>query len=499
MLDDLIKERQKKLDAIREAGINPYPSRVARSFEIARALADFDELERSGREVSLAGRVMSVRDQGKIVFADIADESGKIQIVLNEGTMAGGDEKGGAAAGNFKLWQSSLDIGDFISATGPLFKTKKGEMSVDVREVQMASKSLLPLPDQHGGIENDDVRLRERYLELIVDPATREMFRKKSAFWAAIREFLAREQKFTEVETSVLEPMAGGAEAEPFKTHHNALDADFYLRIALELQLKKLVVGGFDSVFEIGRVFRNEGIDRDHLQDFTFMECYWAYHDYRDMMSLMETMYKFTIEKTVGTMRTTYQGFDIDWSGEWPEVDYVEAFKKENGGLDPVKATREELFARARELNLEPEKNLEKGRLIDLVYKKSVRPKLIQPCFLVNHPLIISPLSKGTPEHNERAERFQIVAGGTELGNGYSELNDPRDQRERFEAQMKLRAAGDNEAMALDEDFLKALKYGMPPTAGFGMSERVFAVLMDKPVRETVFFPLMRPKNKKEK
>lgn len=496
MLDDLIKERQKKLDAIREAGIDPYPSRVARSFEIAQALADFDELEKSGRVISLAGRVMALRDQGKIVFADIADESGKIQIVLNEGTMTSDDKKDGSAGGSFKLWQSSLDIGDFVSATGPLFKTKKGEMSVDVREVQMASKSLLPLPDQHDGIENDDIRLRERYVELAIDPTVREMFRKKSAFWAAIREFLAREQKFTEVETSVLEPMAGGAEAEPFKTHHNALDTDFYLRIALELQLKKLVVGGFDSVFEIGRVFRNEGIDRDHLQDFTFMECYWAYHDYRDMMSLMETMYKFTIEKTVGTMRTTYQGFDIDWSGEWPEIDYVEAFKKENGGLDPVKATREELFARARELDLDlgPEKNLEKGRLIDLVYKKSVRPKLIQPCFLVNHPLIISPLSKGTPEHNERAERFQIVAGGTELGNGYSELNDPRDQRERFEAQMKLRAAGDNEAMALDEDFLKALEYGMPPTAGFGMSERVFAILMDKPVRETVFFPLMRRK-----
>jgi lysyl-tRNA synthetase, class II len=488
MLDDLIKERRKKLELLRTRGIDPYPARVKRTLEVAKALEDFETLEQSQQSVSIAGRLMNIRDQGKIIFGDIADESGRIQVVLKEDVLT--DD----SAGSFSLWQATLDIGDFISVTGPLFRTKKGEKSLDVREVHMAAKSLLPLPDKHDGLENEDIRLRERYLELIIDSDVREMFRKKNAFWAAIREFLGVQQKFLEAETSVLEPIAGGAEAEPFKTHHNALDTDFYLRISLELQLKKLIVGGFDSVFEIGRVFRNEGIDRDHLQDFTFMECYWTYHDYRDMMDLMETMYKFVIEKTVGTLRTAYQGHDIDWSGEWPEVDYVAAFKKDNDEIDPIKASRDELFKRVRDLDIDADKNLEKGRLIDLIYKKTVRPKLIQPCFLVHHPLIISPLSKGTPDHTERAERFQIVAGGTELGNGYSELNDPRDQRERFEAQMKLRAAGDKEAMSLDEDFLKALEYGMPPTAGFGMSERVFSVLIDKPMRETVFSPLMRKK-----
>jgi lysyl-tRNA synthetase class 2 len=481
MLDDIIKERHKKLDLIRKAGIDAYPARVKRSFEIARAVEDFEELAKSAKIISLAGRLMSVRDQGKIVFADLADESGRIQVVIKEDAL-----------GDFKLWQSALDIGDFVSVTGPLFRTQKGQQSVDVHELQMATKSLLPLPDKWDGIENEDLRLRERYLDLIVNPDVREMFLKKNVFWASIRDYLQKKQ-FVEVETSVLEPIAGGAEAEPFKTHHNALDTDFYLRISLELQLKKLIAGGFDKIFEIGRVFRNEGIDREHLQDFTFMECYWAYHDYKDMMALTEEMYRFTIEKTMGTLTTTYQGFDIDWSKDWPEVDYVGAFKKENG-FDPTEVSRDELFVRAKDLDLAPEKNLQKGRLIDLIYKKTVRTKLIQPCFLVNHPILVSPLSKASPTNPKIAERFQIVAGGTELGNGYSELNDPLDQRKRFEEQMKLRDGGDTEAMPFDEDFLKALEYGMPPTTGFGTSERLFAVLMDKPIRETVFFPLMRPR-----
>lgn len=492
MLDELVQERRRKLEIIRAAGIDPYPARVPRSFEIGRALEDFAELEGSQKEISLAGRLIGFRDQGKIIFADIADESGKIQVVLKSDVLTG---DGSAGAGtNFSLWQSALDVGDFIAVTGPVFRTKKGEMSVEVRSVVMASKSLLPLPDKWDGIENEELRLRERYVDLIMHPETREMFRKKSVFWSSVRRFL-EQQKFVEVETSVLEAEAGGAEAEPFRTHHNALDTDFYLRISLELQLKKLIVSGFDRIFEIGRVFRNEGIDRDHLQDFTFMECYWAYHDFRDMMSLTKTMYQLAIKETMGDMTTTYQGHEIHWDGEWPEVDYRAAFKKENG-FDPLEASRDALMARARELGLDAEPNLAQGRLIDLIYKKTVRPKLIQPCFLANQPILISPLSKRSPEQYATAERFQIIAGGTELGNGYSELNDPQDQRARFEDQMKLRDAGDKEAMALDEDFLKALEYGMPPTAGFGMSERVFAILMDKPIRETIFFPLMRRKGK---
>jgi len=481
MLEDILADRRKKLEILKKAGMDPYPARINRSFSIEHALNHFDELEKSKESISLVGRVRGLRDQGKIMFADIEDGKGKIQVVFK-----GEDLK------ELEFWRSVIDIGDFISVTGPLFITKRGERSLEVHHVQMATKALYPLPDKWEGLEDVETRLRERYLDLIAHPEIRDLFFKKAVFWTSVREFLENEG-FLEVETSVLEPLAGGAEAEPFKTHHHALDTEFYLRISLELQLKKLVTGGFEKIFEVGRVFRNEGIDREHLQDFTFMECYWAYHDCREMMKLMEKMFKFVIGKTMGSLRTASLGFHIDWEKPWPEIDYVKIFKRETG-LDPLRATREELLDRAKELSLAADKNFQKGRLIDLIYKKTVRPKLIEPCFLVGHPLIVSPLSKATTENPEVAERFQIVAAGSELGNGYSELNDPIDQRKRFEFQMKLREKGDQEAMNLDEDFLKALEYGMPPTAGFGMSERVFAVLMDKPVRETVFFPLMRPK-----
>ena len=481
MLEDIINERRKKLDQIREAGIDPYPARVARSFEIAKAITDFEKLEASKKEISLVGRLMSIRDQGQIVFGDIADETGKIQIVLKKDAMK-----------DFELWQSTLDIGDFVSVTGPLFKTQKGQMSVDVRELQIASKSLLPLPDKWDGIENEDLRLRKRYLDLIATPELREMFRKKTVFWETFRAILKKEG-FLEVETPTLENLAGGAEAEPFKTHHNALDEDFYLRISLELPLKKLLVGGFEGVFEIGRVFRNEGIDREHLQDYTELEFYWAYRDYNDGMKLTKKLYQAAIKKTCGGLTTQWNGQTIDWSKPWKKVDYVKAFKKANG-VDPIKATTEKLLKKAKELDLEVDNNAGKGRLIDLIYKKTVRPHLIEPCFLINPPVEIEPLAKRSAKNPNVVERFQIVACGTELGKGFSELNDPQDQRARFEEQMKLRAAGDAEAQHLDEDFLEAMEYGMPPAAGFGMSERLFAVLMDKPIRETVFFPLMRPK-----
>ena len=484
MLDDIIAERRKKLEAVRAAGIDPYPARVKRSFAIADAIASFDRIANDMAVVSLAGRVRSMRDQGKIVFIDLEDDTGKIQAVVKDDVLKE-DE--------FALWRSSIDIGDFVSVTGPLFVTKRGERSIEVRELQFGGKALLPLPDKWDGLEDVELRLRERYVDLIMHPEVRAMFIKKGMFWAGIRDFLVQ-HGFVEVETSVIEPEAGGAEAEPFVTHHNALDTDFYLRISLELQLKKLIVGGMGSVFEIGRVFRNEGIDRDHLQDFTFMECYWAYHDYKELMKLMQKMFRHAIERSMGTLRTAWQGYEIVWDAEWPEVDYVHVFKAANGGLNPLTATRDELFDAARGLGLAPEKDLQKGRLIDLIYKKTVRPTLIQPCFLINTPIIISPLAKASPGNTEIAERFQIVACGTELGNGFSELNDPVDQRARLEAQMALKKKGDKEAMSMDEDFLRALEYGMPPTAGFGMSERVFSVLVDKPMRETVFFPLMRRK-----
>jgi len=468
-----------------------------------RAVEDFEEIEKSHKEISVAGRIVSIRDQGKIIFVDIADESGKIQVVLKEGGLREGMAADGSGAksgssGSFEFWQSVLDIGDFVSASGPVFKTKKGEKSIDVRELQMAAKSLLPLPDKWEGLENEEVRLRKRYLDLIATPGLQEIFRKKTVFWETIREALKHEG-FLDVETPILENLPGGAEAEPFKTHHNALDEDFYLRISLELPLKKLLVGGFDKVFEIGRIFRNEGIDREHLQDYTQMEFYWAYRDYNDAMALTEKMYKAAIENVMGGLTTEFGVHSeggpkkIDWSGAWKKVDYVAAFKDANG-IDPTDATRDELFKRAKDLKLEPEKSAGKGRLIDLIFKKAVRPTLVEPCFLIDPPVEIEPLAKRSPRNPKVVERFQIVACGTELGKGFSELNDPVDQRARFEEQMKLREAGDVEAQHLDEDFLEALEYGMPPAAGFGMSERLFAVLMDRPIRETVFFPLMRRK-----
>jgi lysyl-tRNA synthetase class 2 len=482
MLEDIIKERRKKLERIIEAGLDPYPARITRSHAIGDVIASWDASLARGT-VSVAGRIMSIRDQGAIIFIDLEDGTGKLQIVLKDGSTT-----------NFNFWKDVIDRGDFVSATGKLFVTNRGEKSLDAQEVAIATKSLLPLPDKWEGLENEDLRFRERYVDLIINPDVREMFRKKSTFWQATRKFLLK-QNFLEVETPVLEPVPGGAEAEPFVTHHNALDTDFYLRISPELNLKRLMVGGFEKVFEIGRIFRNEGIDAEHLQDYTQMEMYWAYQDYKGLMKFVEKLTKFVIFETFGTYEITRKGQTVDWKKKWATYDYYKLFK-EHAGLDLKKAKREQLLSKAQELGIEGvNETLGRGRLIDLVYKKTVRPKLIEPGFLINPPLDIEPLAKRSEKDQTRVERFQVVAYGTELGKGFSELNDPVDQQSRFEEQMRLREAGDVEAQHLDDNFVRALEYGMPPTAGFGYSERLFSVLADKPIRETVFFPLMRPKN----
>ncbi len=480
MLDDIIKERLKKLSLLKKAGINPYPASLKRTLSIGEAVKKFSALEKSHKKVFLAGRLLSWRDQGGVIFADIADESGKIQLVLKKDTLK-----------NFALFKETLDRGDFLSAAGTLFKTKKGQESLDVKELNLLVKAVRPLPNEWFGLEETETRLRKRYLDIIMNAETKELFKKKSIFWQSLRDFLLKEG-FLETETPAFEALPGGAEAEPFKTHHNALDTDFYLRISLELPLKKLLVAGYEKVFEIGRVFRNEGIDREHLQDYTQLEFYWAYHDYNDLMKLTEKMFKDVIKKTTGGLKTAFQGQKIDWGKKWEKVEYVKIFEKFNK-LNPVSASRDELSQKAVSLGLQLEKNFGRGRLIDLIYKKTVRPTLIQPCFLINPPVEVEPLAKRSDKNPSLVERMQVVACGTELGKGFSELNDPLDQRARFEEQMKLRAAGDKEAQFLDEDFLEALEYGMPPAAGFGLSERVFAVIMDKPVRETVIFPLMKP------
>ena len=478
MLENIIEERRKKLEKYKQTA-DPYPAKVHRDMSLSDVLAHFDELEGRNNSLTVVGRVSAWRDQGKIIFLDIKDELAKFQIVLNETECA-----------DFARAQETTDIGDFVEVSGALFKTKRGEQSLLAKQFRIITKNLRPLPSEWYGIEDIELKLRKRYLDLALNPEVRDIFIKKDIFWTSIRSFL-KEQKFREVETPVLEAVPGGAEAEPFVTHHNSLDTDFYLRISLELPLKRLLVGGFERVFEIGRIFRNEGIDREHLQDYTQMECYLAYADYEDMMKLTREMYQRAIQNTFGTLTTHRGDFDINWAGEWPKVDYYEAFKKETG-LNLADATVSHLKKKAEELGIRLEPNLGRGRLIDLIYKKTVRPLLLQPCFLVNPPVDIEPLAKRLPEDANRVARFQIIAAGTELGKGFSELNDPIDQRERFEEQMKLREAGDEEAQRIDEDFVEALEYGMPPAAGFGMSERLFAVLMDKSVRETVIFPLMR-------
>lgn len=473
-----MQERREKLSRYTKEA-DPYPARVKRTVTAHEALLRFGAFLKANKTIWLTGRVMSMRDQGGIVFLHIEDKSGTIQIILRKEETKG-----------FRVLQKTLDKGDFLEVAGKAMKTKRGEKSVLASRARIIAKSLRPIPDSWFGLEDAETRLRKRYLDAIVHPETRELMEKKAVFWETVREFL-KHASFLEVETPVLEPIPGGAEAEPFITHHNALDRNFYLRISLELSLKKMLVAGLERVFEIGRIFRNEGIDREHLQDYTQMECYMAYADYHDMMRLTEKMFKAIVKRTCGTFTTSQGGKKVNWGTKWKSVDYYAAFKRYNG-IDLKSAPVESLRARARELGIPLDASVGKGKLIDLIYKKTVRPKLVNPCFLVNPPVAIEPLAKRVPEDRDRVERFQIVALGTELGKGFSELNDPIDQRARFEEQMALRDAGDKEAQMLDEDFIEALEYGMPPAAGFGMSERFFAVLMDKPVRETVFFPLMR-------
>jgi lysyl-tRNA synthetase class 2 len=481
-IDDIISFRKKKLADLRELGIDPYPSTTARDTEISAALEQFEELSASAKVLIVAGRIRSMRVQGKVGFMDVEDPSGRLQLFFKADEL-------GEVYSQLDLY----DLGDFIEATGVLFRTKTEAMTLGVKSFKILSKSLRPLPSEFYGLENQELRLRKRYVDMIMNPEVREMFQKKSVFWASIQQYLV-EAGFLQVEAPVLEPIPGGAEAEPFVTHHNALDRDFYLRISLELPLKKMIVGGFEKVFEIGRVFRNEGIDTEHLQDYTAMEFYWAYADFETMMMFVQRMYQFVIEKTFGTLKMQYQGTEIDWSGSWPMLDYFELFKK-HVNIDLKTVTEDELRSFAKDNSIRFEEFAGKGRLIDLIFKKKIRtlPEVsMQPAFLVNQPVEIEPLAKRVPGNGHAVQRMQVLACGSELGKGFGELNDPLDQRGRFEDQMKLREKGDAEAQMIDEDYLEAMEYGMPPLAGFGMAERLFAVLMDKSIRETVVFPPMK-------
>lgn len=480
-LQDLQKVRLEKLENIKKLGVDPYPAKSNRKQTIDESRNMMD------RKVVVAGRLRSFRSMGKISFADLEDQSGKIQLFFSQEVLS--SEK--------YDFLSNLDIGDFIDAEGEVFKTNAGEISIRVESYQILSKSIRPIPSEWFGLKDTEERLRKRYLDLMLNKDIRELFAQKSKFWANTRKYLV-DKGFLEVETPALEQTPGGADARPFITHHNALDIDLFLRISLELPLKRLLVGGYEKVFEIGRIFRNEGIDDEHLQDYTQLEFYWAYADYEVLMDFVQEMYQKVIQETFGTLETKWNGQIINWGGEWKRKNYTDLLN-ESWGVDIDKMSVEDLYALAKKLNVKVEENLGKGRLLDYLYKKTIRPNLIQPMFLLNHPVEVEPLAKRLPDDPSKVQRMQVIATGSELGKGFSELNDPIDQKQRFEEQMKLRAAGDEEAQRMDEDFVEALEYGMPPAAGFGISERLFAMLVDKPVRETVIFPTMKPERKNQK
>jgi lysyl-tRNA synthetase, class II len=475
--DQIINERIRKIKELREQKTNPYPDKFDKKDSVEKCLN-----EKMGKDVKTAGRVITKRDIGNIIFAKIRDFSGEIQIVLQKGET---QEK------IIDFFKKYVDTGDFVGIEGKMFKTKTKEISILVDNLEILSKSILPLPEKFHGLQDEEEKLRKRYLDILMNPEIKELFLKKEKFWKTIRNFLL-ENNFIEVETPILETSAGGAAATPFKTHHNALDTEVYLRISMgELWQKKLMVAGYEKTFEIGRQFRNEGMDIEHLQDYTQMEFYWAYANYLDGMKLAEEMYKKVAKDVLGTLKFKTQGYQIDLSKKWESYDYETIIKKYTG-IDIYKDNENRIKKKLEELKVEFDKKATKWRLIDILWKV-VRKKLSGPGFLTGQPVEVSPLAKRNPKDPRKVEQFQIIIAGSEMGNGYSELNDPLDQEERFKEQRKLKEKGDKETHEHDESFVEALKYGMPPTCGFGVSERLFSCLVDKPIRECVIFPLMKP------
>src|SRR3989344_9098131 len=420
-LDEIRKTKIEKVKKLRKAGVDPYPAVSGRTHSISKALANFDELSGSKKEIVLAGRIMAKREHGGSVFFDINNGSDKIQALIKEDIV---DKE------KFEQFREFLDIGDFVEVRGTLFTTKAGEKTLLAIGYSLLAKALLPLPEKWHGLVDEEERLRKRYLDLITNPQEKEIFVKKSKFWQATRNFLIKEGG-AEDETPVLELVPGGADAEPFKTHLNVLSLDLYLRISPELYLKRLIVAGYDKVFEIGRIFRNEGMDREHLQDYTQMEMYWAYADYEEMMSLVERLVRHVVTKTLGSSTHQFHDTTIDWAVPWVRIDYYEVFSRHTN-LDLATVTEAELKAYADKEGIDTGAHIGRGRLMDVIFKKKVRPHLVMSGFLVLPPVDIEPLAKRWAKDQSRVERFQIVACGSELGKGFSELNDPLDQRARF-------------------------------------------------------------------
>ena len=474
--------RQEKLAELVQNGDSPFLiNKYDTDSNAGEIIANFDTME--GTNVKIAGRIMARRDMGKANFINVADFTGNIQIYVRSNDI--GAEK----FAQFKKW----DIGDIAGISGRVFRTKSGEMSIHADDIILLSKSLVPLPEKFHGLKDVETRYRKRYLDLIMNPELKDMFVKKQVFWSTIRNFLS-EKGFLEVETPVLEITSGGAAATPFKTHHNALDIDVFLRISMgELWQKKLLVAGFDKTFEIGRQFRNEGMSNEHLQDYTQMECYWAYADCNDGMELVKAMYRKVTKAVLGGSKFTSHGFEIDMDNEWSIYDFEDIIKTKLN-VDIYNTTIEEVKAKLDALDVAYDPKLNFWRLIDVLWK-IVRKDLSGPGFLVGQPVQLNPLPKRRKDDPRKVDQIQVILAGSEMGNGYAELNDPLDLEERFKEQRTLSDAGDSEAHHHDTDFVEALRYGMPPAFGFGVSERLFSFMMDKSIRECVLFPLMKPKD----
>jgi lysyl-tRNA synthetase class 2 len=484
-LTDLQAQRLAKLERLRAAGIDPYPPRAQRSHTIGAALDRFDALSAAASEVTLVGRIVGARRvMGRLAFAHIADEHGQIQLWLSRGDL--GDAW-------FDRFRDELDTFDIVEASGVLRRTKSGEPSLFVTRLTVLAKTLNPPPDKFHGLTDTEARLRERYLDLIVNDGTRTAFRTRSQVISVTRRVLEA-RGFIEVETPVLQPMYGGASARPFITHHNQLDQQLYLRVAVELYLKRLIVGGFERVYEIGRNFRNEGVDRTHNPEFTMMECYQAYADYHDMMALVEALFRELAEHIAGGTTIAYAGHTIDFGPPWARVSIVEALR-DACGIDILQhRTLDALRGAIARANLRVEPQPGWARQVDELFSTLVQPHLIQPTFVIDHPVELSPLAKRRADQPALVERFEPVIAGMEVGNAFTELNDPLDQEQRFLEQGRAYDAGDGEAQPMDTDFLNALMYGMPPTGGLGIGIDRVAMLFSgqSSIREVIFFPHLR-------
>ena len=477
-----IVRRRKVAEKWSEIGVKPFGGKFGRNTDAKDCTDRFEELE--NKEVKLAGRVMAIRSHGKASFADLRDQSGKVQLYFKQ------DDLGDALYEQFLM----VDLGDIIGVTGTVFKTRRGEISVQVGSFVMLTKALRPLPDKWSGLKDIDARYRQRYVDMIANPDVRETFLKRSAIVASIRRFMDG-RGFVEVETPSMHTIAGGAAARPFITHHNALDMDMYLRIATELHLKRLLVGGMERVYEMGRIFRNEGISTKHNPEFTTIEAYQAFADYYDMMELTESLVANAAQVALGTTRISYQGKDVDLTPPWPRVTMAELVRIHTGE-DIVKMSDSDARAAIARLGLEIAAHASMGQCLNMAYDELVEPKLIQPTIVMDYPIEVSPLAKRREDDPRFTYRFEAVCVGRELANAFSELNDPIDQRGRFEAQVSEREKGDEEAHMMDEDFVNALEHGMPPAGGLGIGiDRLVMLLTDSAsIRDVLLFPTMRPK-----